>query len=60
MKDSKSRSTPRPVRWLETPAGAGEVALRRALDEAATLPEVQPNKQRVWTRVQAPWAPSRA
>src|SRR5258708_12950709 len=47
-------------RWLETPAGAGEEALRRALDESAALPEMQPNKQRVWARVQAPWAPSRA
>src|SRR5260370_27749323 len=47
-------------RWLETPAGAGEEALRRALEESAALPEMQPNKQRVWARVQAPWAPSRA
>jgi ferric-dicitrate binding protein FerR (iron transport regulator) len=44
---------------LETSASAGDQALRRALDDAAEMPEVQPNKQRVWTRVQVPWAPSR-
>lgn len=56
MKDS-SKSEPR---WLETSTSAGDQALRRALDDSAEMPEVQPNKQRVWTRVQAPWAPSRA
>jgi ferric-dicitrate binding protein FerR (iron transport regulator) len=52
--------TPPDPRWLDSSPSDGEQALRRALDDAAQVPEVQPNKQRVWARVQTPWAPSRA
>lgn len=66
MKDESSTTAAgAEPRWLEAADGAGAQALRRALDDAAALPEVgEPfdgsrfNKQRVWARVQVPWRPS--
>ena len=43
-------------RWLEDAKEPGAQALRRALDEAPLDDETAFAKQRVWNRVQIPWA----
>lgn len=43
-------------RWLEGSASAPAMALRQALDEAATDESSAFARQRVWNRVQIPWA----
>jgi hypothetical protein len=43
-------------RWLDDAAAPGAQALRRALDEAGQDDDTAFSKQRVWNRVQMPWA----
>jgi hypothetical protein len=45
-----------PERWLEQAKEPAKQALRQAMDEGAAPADSEVAKQRVWQRVQAPWA----